>query len=223
MRRRHGFTIVESLVAFLLGSIVIALIWSFFSPEQRRFRADQSRLAGLQGVLQLDEALAWDVERIALALPDQRPTLNIDSPVIITDGRKLEMRIFAPTGEADVKVKTMLVAYEYDQQTGVVTRTAEGRTRSFPGLIARDLQWSLVRLEQTESPGSPGYSTDLPVHAVKYVVTCYSEELRDTDAALRKDHELVTLAGGVALPYRSDRMFHVYWRAGASELLEEAP
>lgn len=213
--RRHAFTIVEVMVAFLLGTVVLALIWSFFTPEQRRFRADNSRLAGLQGVLQLDEALAWDVERIALALPDAQPSFTIDVPVVITDGRRLELRIFATDG-----MKPQPVVYEYDPATGTISRTADGRTRTFPGLIARDLQWSLVRLDQT---GATGYSADLPLHVVKYVVTCFSEELAAMEDRNRKDHELVTLAGAVALPFRSERMFHPYWRSSAIELLEAAP
>jgi hypothetical protein len=216
---RRAYTIVEMLVAFLLGTVVLGLLWSFFSPEQRRFRSDQSRLSGVQGVLQLDEALAWDIERIALALPNARPTFTIDVPVVITEGRRLEMRIFAPDEPGLLNVKVEPVIYEYDPATGTVTRTGGGSTRRFPGLIARDLQWSLVRLEQAGDGATP----DQPLHAVKYVVTCYSEELRDTDARIRKDHELVTLAGAVALPFRSERMFHTYWRSSKIESLETSP
>lgn len=222
MRRAHGFTIVEALVALLLGSVVLGLLWSFFSPEQRRFRSDQSRLAGVQGVLQLDEALAWDIERIALALSDARATFTLDVPVVITEGRRLEMRIFAPDDAAASKVRVEQIVYEYDPATGIVSRTGGGATRRFPGLIARDMQFSLVRLDQAGDAGF-GFSADLPLHAVKYVVTCYSEELRDTDARVRKDHEMVTLAGAVALPFRSERMFHPYWRSTVNELLETSP
>lgn len=223
---RSGFTIAEVLVALLLGAVVLGLAWSFFTPESRRFRSDQSRLAGLQGILQLDEALAWDVERIALALPDAQPAFTLDVPVVITEGRRLELRTFAPDSPAAIRLGSMPVVYEHDPATGTVSRAAGGRTRIFPGLIARDLQFSLVRLDPPDpAPGQPGggFGAGLPLHAVKYIVTCYSEELRDTAEALRRDHELVTLAGAVALTFRSDRIHHPYWRAGVTELLERGP
>lgn len=218
---RNAFTVVEAIVATIIASLVIVLAWSFFTSEQRRFRTDQSRLSGLQGAMQMDEALAWDLERIALELPDQGTSFTIDAPVVI-NGRQLDFRIFAPDAPRAVGVKGRPVSYRLDDRTGRLLRTEDGREHAFPGLIAEDIQWSLVQVPPKPQPGIFAFNRE-PLHVLKYVVTCYSEALRELPEAARRDHEIVTLVGAVAIPFRADRVQHPYWRGGMSELAEPMP
>lgn len=215
---RRAFTVVEAIVATLIASLVIVLAWSFFTSEQRRFRTDQSRLSGLQGAMQMDEALAWDLERMALQLPDQGTSFTIDAPVVI-NGRRLDFRIFAPDAPRAAGVGSRPVSYELDERTGRLLRIADGREHVFPGLIAEDVQWSLVPVPPKPQPGMFAFSRE-PLHVLKYVVTCYSEALRELPESARKSHEIVTLVGAVAIPFRADRVLHPYWRGGPSELAE---
>jgi hypothetical protein len=216
----RGFTVVEAIVATLIATVVIVMAWSFFTGEQRRFRTDQSRLSGLQGAMQMDEALAWDLERIALQLPDQGAQFTVDEPVVITQGRRLDFHIFVEDAPRAQTVKTRPIAYRLDENTGRILRTEDGRERAFPGLVVEDVQWSLVPVKPLPQPGAFTFDRAAPLHVVKYVVTCYSETMRDVPAAQRKEHETVTLVGAVAIPFRSDRAHHPYWRGAPCEFVE---
>lgn len=215
---RRGLTLVELMMAVVLGALVIGLAWQLYIGERRRFETDQDRLAGLQGALLLDEALAWDLERIALDLADA-PGFTYAQPVRIVDGRELHLYI-AEAGDASLPgVKPTLVSYKFDPATGRVARTANGAERVFQGLLAEDINFQMVPVA-VKWPGTPPLTgAQRELMYVKYVLTSLAESDRGTGAgpsAVKR----VTLVGAAALRPRGERVYHSYWRPLRSELLE---
>jgi len=221
---RRGFTVVEVLVALILASMVLVLIWKFFWGEQRRFAMDQNRLTGLQGAMLLDEYLSWDLERIALFLSEPgRTQFTLNRPVeIVTPGR-LDFRMFAEEAGNSLDIPTVAVSYRHEPSTGRVIRSVDGKDRTFLSLLAEDVQF-LSRSVAVKPPASGTsyeftFGQKVEMHYVKYLLTCYSGVARDMPEARRKPQDRVTLVGAVALPFRSDRAYHPYWRTARSELL----
>ena len=61
-----GLTLVEGMVAFALGSLVLALAVTFLSTVNRReVKIDRKAAADLE-VAQLRERLTWELARLAL-------------------------------------------------------------------------------------------------------------------------------------------------------------
>lgn len=219
-------SVVEVVIVIMLAALVFMVAWNFFATEQERARKDNNRLAGLQGALQLDESLAWDLERIALGLPDGSRPFTVDVPVAGPPDR-LEFQMFSPEASGTIGTKSVKVEYRRDAATGRVIRVSDGKERPFPGLVAESLDFQVVPVGMTvgsaADPSQAPFGAATTLHAVRYVVTCISEVMRAGPLGNRREHEKVTLVGAVMLPMRSERAHHPYWRAGLSESLEATP
>jgi len=219
MRRRRAFTLTEVVVAMLIASIVLALAWRLYGNERLRFEVDQDRMVGLEGSLLLDQSLAMDLDRIVLDLPDGSG-FTVNDPVHIQDSRQLEFRIAADSSSGGGP-RPIPVIYKLDAAHGRVLRVAGGKETLFRGLLAEDVQFSLVSIRpRWPRPGEPLSGRDVPLQYVKYVLTCFSERLRELPPEQRPPQGRVILVGAAALSYRTDRAFHAYWRPLRSEILQ---
>lgn len=227
---RRGVTLVEILVAMLLSISVLIIAWRFFGADQRRFRVDQNRLTGLQGGLILEDALAMDLEQIAVHPVDGlQATYHEDEPVRITPDRSsVSFLRFAPTGADTGPAAVVEVAYQRDPRTGRVTRQEGSSSRTFRSLVAEQLQFQLLKLDlDFDRPPLQGlaftYGRGRKHHVLKFRITAASERILAGTGRPAKAHERVTLVGAVPFAALRSRHDHPYWGFTGPELLEAPP
>jgi len=216
--RRRAFTIVELMVAFLLGVAVLAILWNVYVFDQRRFQVDQHRFGGLSGAIPIDEALSLDLEMIA-------PGPGLDDGVTIgTDPPRLSFWTYQPARQGPGPVPVAPVSYGLDPREGRVVREAGGVRRVFRTLLVEDLDFSLQRprldpgLPLLTAP-APMFGADQPLALVRYRMTCISEALsRDSGP-----HERVTVLGALPVPPRASRLAHPFWNPTAAEAVTTSP
>ena len=228
----QGFTLIEALVAVLVGVNVLLILWTVFRADQRRFFGDQARFTGLQGALLFEGYLARDLGALAVRLPNptrpvdpSSPPFDINSSVVIDQqGSRLRF-LMARSDDASFSVEPVEVTYSLDPRTFRVLRNVDGVTRPLPNVIAEDLRFSLLLLKPTPERLGIGippfrYNADQTLHFLKLQITCVSEMLRDRPEERRKAEERITVNQSIPIRARSERIRHPYWLADGVEYVE---
>lgn len=226
MRSRKAFSVVEIMVALLIGTNVLVILWQVFTADQKRFARDGGKLAAMQAALLFAERLETDLREIALQMPE--PTepdreFTLDAPVKIEDGgTKLGFMLFARHDKDAPQVKVDRCTYSFDPQTFKVKRTVATDASVFKTLMVQAVKYQLVPLVPkfdalALTPPPTLFRPNLPVHFLKYEITAAPEAAGRKPAEM-PDEQKVTLVNAVALLYRADRSNHPYWSVNASEL-----
>lgn len=224
---RRAFTVIELIVALLIGSILGVIVWSVFWADQRRFYTDQGRIGGVRGALLFDESLARDLHRLALFVGTTRSDrYHTGDPVELQDGGRT-LTFMAATDPVGVGTPglfgTELVTYSFDVATSSVARFTPGNTEVFASLAATDLVFSLVPLKAGPAllgpqDAWPVYNAEEPLWILKYHLTTRAVDLPEKAMPNAVENATVTLVGAVPLLYQRQRLQHPYWMPTRSEL-----
>lgn len=233
-RPDSGATLVEIAIATLIASMLVFVLWSIFSADQKRFFVDQNRLSGLQGALLLDDYLSADLERMIVfhdpSAGDREPRREefiASRPVTIVEaGRKVTFLSFKGQQHEPGLIVTTRVSYYLDAKTSRVVRQVGSKITPFGSLIAEELSFQLVPL----APRFGGLGLSPPRYTVnqtarlaflKYRISCISELVQDAPAGQHGPEERVNLVGSVPLLYRANLSQHDYWVFSGQELPDE--
>ena len=221
MTRSRGFTTIELMVALLIASVVIALVWDFTIGERRRFEADQDRLAGIQGALRFDEYLASDLERLIVDIPGGQ-ALTYEKPVDVSpDGRSISMFIAGTDDPAQAQPRPVQVTYRFDPTAGHVVRIAGTQETNFPGLLAEDVVFQRFPSPVVWPAGlAPLTRETANIEIIRYTVICIPESQRNLTPDQRAPQRRITLVGSMALRQCSERLHNEYWRILTTEKLQ---
>lgn len=226
MRSRKAFTVVEIMVALLIGTNVLVILWQVFTADQKRFARDGGKLAAMQAALLFAERLETDLREIALAMPEPAEPdreFTLDQPVKIEDaGAKLSFMLFAKHDKDAPLVKVDRCTYSFDPQAFKVKRTVGADAGVFKTLMVQAVKYQLVPLVPkfdalAITPPPTLFRPGLPIHFLKYEITAAPEAAGKQPKDM-PDEQKVTLVNAVALLYRADRSNHPYWQFNASEL-----
>jgi hypothetical protein len=231
-RWRGAFTVVEVLVATLIGVNVLLILWQVFIADQRRFARDQGKLSALQGALLFAERLEMDLQEIALRMPtplDPTVPFTLDNPVRIDDGgRRLTFLRFGPPDPATGATTARPVAYAYDAGRFRITRALGTEVVPFQNVLVDSIRFegrsATLRLDGLGLTPPPRiFRPELPVYLIKYQVTASPETPGADSPANVPVENKCTLVNAVPIVYRAERTAHPYWAVGGSELPQEAP
>jgi hypothetical protein len=223
----RGFSVVEIMVALLVGVNVLAILWQVFTSDQKRFARDSGKLGAMQGALLFAERLETDLREIALEVPDAgnpNKLFTLDRPVTLEDGgRKLGFLRFKAHDPASPLVKVERATYSYDPQEYRIRRTVGTETTPFKTLVVEAIKYDLVtltaRFDQLGiTPPPVVFRPQVPMNFLKYEITAAPETGRGRTPADIAPEQKVTLVNAVALLYRADRSNHPYWVFSGSEL-----
>lgn len=224
---RRAFTVVELMVALLVGVNVLVILWQVFTSDQKRFARDQGKLAAMQGALLFAERLEMDLREIALDIPDAQNTgklFTLDNPVVIDDGgKKLSFLRFLPHDALSPLVKVARATYSYEPQEFRIRRTIGADSAPFKTVVVEVIKYELVtlnaRVDQLGlNPMPVVFRPQVPMNFLKYEITAAPETGRGRTPQEIPGEQKVTLVNAVALLYRADRANHPYWVFNGSEL-----
>lgn len=223
----RAFSVVEVLVALLIATNVLVILWQVFTADQKRFARDGGKLAAMQSALLFAERLETDLREIALNLPDPGEPdreFTLDQPVRIEDsGRKLGFIMFDKHDKDSTLVKVQRTTYSFDPQTFKIHRTVAASDGIFKNLVVENVRYTLLPLVPKFDqlgivPPPVLFKPGLPVHFLKYEVTATPETGAGREPKDVPAEQKVTLVNAVALLYRADRANHPYWSFSGSEL-----
>lgn len=222
------------MVALLVASNVLLILWRVFVTDQRRFARDQGKLSAMQGALILAEQLEDDLREIALRMPHpQRPDddFSLDRPVRIeAAGKTITFLRFAPVDTAarsgsgrSSRLPVKDVRYAYDAARFRMVRTIGSQVTLLKVPLVESILFELK--DVTLSLGGLGltpppllFREDVPLYVVKYQVTASPETPGSKGPADVPVERKFTLVNAVPLRMRAERASHAYWGFGSSEV-----
>jgi len=176
MTRRHGFTLLETLMVAAIGVMVLALLWELYISGNKQSSKLQTRLSAIQGAQLLVERIRQDVAGFVYAPGDTRPLVE---SAMGAQANQLNLLVYSSyrffqkpsalydPGDNDPSwIEARRISYLWNPQTRFMTRRQPGQDETLS--FARFLKVDFVT-----NSASTGLNLD---NCVTVEMTCASDE-----------------------------------------------
>ena len=208
IKQSSGFTLIEAIVGFLIGSIVLVALWTIFSSSQRQRKMADTTLQGVKANLLFTQPLEQDIARLYI---DSKHPIEINP-----EGKSgLRFHIFDDNASqlTKGKVRTKQITYLYAQEEYSIFRQEEQNPpRRMLGSFD-DLRFSLQPthdyVNQTPYVNEVQHEHLRAGGQLVYLVSSIPVELTKTPLELWKPQDRTIVWGSLALePVNDRRLYH---------------